>query len=142
MFLAPSDFKPLITILPSTLTMLDANPVQVDHAEAINSNTETKINSQFSSSESDIKRYYRNKEQMLIMHRSKRSFEMVLQEVCVQHLSVETMRNIHQTELSKASKDDTADHCNNYYNNNNNNDEDFLSARKRLFMMIRSDHQL
>ncbi|KAM3724407.1 Pentafunctional AROM polypeptide [Dirofilaria immitis] len=69
---------------------------------------------------------------VLIMHRSKRSFEMVLQEVCVQHLSVETMRNIHQTELSKASKDDTADHCNNYYNNNNNNDEDFLSARKTI----------
>ncbi|KAL4001744.1 hypothetical protein ACH3XW_0555 [Acanthocheilonema viteae] len=78
---------------------------------------------------------------VLIMHRPRRSFEMVLQEACIQHHSVETMRDIHHAKLSTIFKNDAINNCDNYYsnnnsnnnnNNNNNNNDDFLPAAQTI----------
>ncbi|VDM94541.1 unnamed protein product [Onchocerca ochengi] len=65
------------------------------------------------------------------MQRPRRSFEMVLQEACVQYHSVETMRDVHQVERTKTSRNNAANHCDNYHNNNKN-DVDFLPTGKKI----------
>ncbi|EJW83611.1 hypothetical protein WUBG_05478 [Wuchereria bancrofti] len=68
------------------------------------------------------------------MHRPRRSFEMVLQEVCVQHRSVDTMRNVHLAKVMSPTEYDIV-YCNNNNdnnNNNNNNNNGFLSTVKTI----------
>ncbi|VIO90229.1 kinesin family member 12, putative [Brugia malayi] len=132
-FSRPADPELLPATLSTTYTPVDPGQDDVDDVKDVVGDNEKTVNKQFAS-EPDFRRFCHHKDQMFIMHRPRRSFEMVLQEVCVQHHSVDTMRNSHLTEVMSPTEYEIV-YCNNNNdnnNNNNNNNNGFLSTVKTI----------